>query len=154
MRNLKWGIVILLLVGAVLAFFYNENNVMPNSVPPEEVTPVPAVSAPETSTPKTMPETKLVEPHKKPTEAPAKREVETIAAEKPKNTNTDSVNLEEYEYSIKKPENRGVKLAPGVTVKSGTVHITQDEHSDKSVEIERNPQNSNNDYQVMWKKKF
>jgi len=55
---------------------------------------------------------------------------------------------------IKREEKKGFQVMPGVNVKSGVVHIQLDEDKGRTIEIEKNPDNSNSDYQVIMKKKF
>jgi len=65
-----------------------------------------------------------------------------------------SNNLSNHTMSIKREEKKGFEIMPGVNVKSGVVHVQLDEKKDRSIEIEKDPDNSNSDYQVMMKKKF
>ncbi len=69
-------------------------------------------------------------------------------------TNGKSPNLADYDYLIKKDEKKGIVILPGVTYKAGVVNVQLDKNSDKCVEFERNPANSNNQYQMMWRSKF
>lgn len=76
-------------------------------------------------------------------------------------------NLSEQTYHLQKEEKKGVQILPGiqvkdgavqilpgVQVKSGAVQIEMDKDKDKRLEIERHPDNSNSDYQIMLKQKF
>ncbi|SHI84746.1 hypothetical protein [Propionispora hippei] len=76
-------------------------------------------------------------------------------------------NLSEQTYHLQKEEKKGVQILPGiqvkdgavqilpgVQVKSGAVQIEMDKDKDKQLEIERHPDNSNSDYQIMLKQKF
>ena len=65
-----------------------------------------------------------------------------------------SNDLSNHTMSIKREEKKGFEIMPGVNVKSGVVHVQLDEKNDRSIEIEKDPDNSNSDYQVMMKKKF
>lgn len=65
-----------------------------------------------------------------------------------------AVNLSDYDLSIKKKEKQGLEILPGVNVKNKTVHIQLDDSNDKYIEIERGSSNSNNQYQMMLKRKF
>lgn len=65
-----------------------------------------------------------------------------------------SNDLSNHTMSIKREEKKGFEVMPGVNVKSGVVHVQLDEKNDRSIEIEKDPDNSNTDYQVMMKKKF
>lgn len=62
--------------------------------------------------------------------------------------------LEDYSYSIQREKAKELTIAPGVTVSNNAVHIKTHPDSDKSIEIERHPANTNNEYQVLWKSKF
>lgn len=66
----------------------------------------------------------------------------------------NSADLSSHTMSIKREEKKGFQVMPGVNVKSGVVHIQLDEDKDRTIEIEKNPDNSNSDYQVIMKKKF
>ncbi|MPN33268.1 hypothetical protein SDC9_180753 [bioreactor metagenome] len=65
-----------------------------------------------------------------------------------------SNDLSNHTISIKREEKKGFEIMPGVNVKSGVVHVQLDEKNERSIEIEKDPDNSNTDYQVMMKKKF
>lgn len=77
-----------------------------------------------------------------------------LAPTKQINSDEGVPDLSEHSMSIKREENKGYKIMPGVNVKSGVVHVQLDQNSEKSVEIEKDPDNSNSDYQVLMKKKF
>lgn len=66
----------------------------------------------------------------------------------------NSADLSSHTMTIKREEKKGYQVMPGVNVKSGVVHIQLDEDKDRTIEIEKNPDNSNSDYQVIMKKKF
>ncbi|QJW47888.1 hypothetical protein HA075_20355 [bacterium BFN5] len=65
-----------------------------------------------------------------------------------------SNDLSNHTMSIKREEKKGFEIMPGVNVKSGVVHVQLDEKKDRSIEIEKDPDNSSSDYQVLMKKKF
>lgn len=77
-----------------------------------------------------------------------------LAPTKKINSDESEPDLSEHTMSIKREEKKGYQIMPGVNVKSGVVHVQLDQNSEKSVEIEKNPDNSNSDYQVLMKKKF
>lgn len=77
-----------------------------------------------------------------------------ISLDKLVTTDDAPVDLSEHNMSIKKEENKGYQISPNVNVKSGVVHVQLDQENSRSIEIERNPANSNSDYQVMVRKKF
>ncbi|BBB92108.1 MAG TPA: hypothetical protein PKA28_05455 [Methylomusa anaerophila] len=77
-----------------------------------------------------------------------------VAVDKVFTMDAEPPNLADYNYSIKKDEKKGVEIIPGVTVGNKAVEVKLDKASDRSLEIERNPSNSNNQYQVMWKSKY
>jgi hypothetical protein len=66
----------------------------------------------------------------------------------------NSVDLSSHTMSIKREEKKGFQVMPGVNVKRGVVNIQLDEKSDRTIEIEKDPDNSNSDYQLLLKKKF
>lgn len=66
----------------------------------------------------------------------------------------NTADLSSHTMTIKREEKKGYQVMPGVNVKSGVVHIQLDEDKDRTIEIEKNPDNSNSDYQVIMKKKF
>ncbi|HWR44974.1 hypothetical protein [Sporomusa sp.] len=69
-------------------------------------------------------------------------------------TDDKPVNLADHTVSIKREEKKGIEIMPGVQVKSGVVHVELDEDKDRWIEIERNPSNSNSEYQMLLKRKF
>lgn len=85
-----------------------------------------------------------------------KRAVESqhISADKTVTGNDKPTDLSDYNISIKREEKKGYQILPGVTVKSGTAQVQLDQDNSRYIEIERNPPNSNNQYQMMLKKKF
>lgn len=97
-------------------------------------------------------------------EAPAPPEQTTVeqrsigsqrhTPDKPMIVEDNSADLSSHTMSIKREEKKGFQVMPGVNVKSGVVHIQLDEDKDRTIEIEKNPDNSNSDYQVIMKKKF
>ncbi|XER14964.1 hypothetical protein SATMO3_52470 [Sporomusa aerivorans] len=56
--------------------------------------------------------------------------------------------------SLKREENKGYEVMPGVTVKKGAVTISLDQEEKKSIQLEKSPANSNSQYQMMLKNKF
>lgn len=74
--------------------------------------------------------------------------------DKPMILENNSADLSSHTMSIKREEKKGFQVMPGVNVKSRVVHIQLDEDKDRTIEIEKNPDNSNSDYQVIMKKKF
>ncbi len=70
------------------------------------------------------------------------------------NAGGSDVSLEDYSYSIQREKAKELTVAPGVTVSNNAIHIKAHPDSDKSIEIERHPANTNNEYQVLWKSKF
>ena len=70
------------------------------------------------------------------------------------NAGGSDVSLEDYSYSIQREKAKELTIAPGVTVSNNAIHIKAHPDSDKSIEIERHPANTNNEYQVLWKSKF
>lgn len=77
-----------------------------------------------------------------------------ISTDKAVTENDKPTDLSDYNISIKKEEKKGYQILPGVTVKSGTAQVQLDQDNSRYIEIERNPPNSNNQYQMMLKKKF
>jgi hypothetical protein len=69
-------------------------------------------------------------------------------------TDNNPPNLSNHTYTIQKEEKKSFELMPGVNVRKGVVHVEIDEENKKWIEIKRNPSDSNNDYQIMLKKKF
>jgi len=74
--------------------------------------------------------------------------------DKPRIVEDNSADLSSYTISVKREENKGFQVMPGVNVKSGVVHIQLDEEKDRTIEIEKDRDNPNSDYQVIMKKKF
>lgn len=66
----------------------------------------------------------------------------------------NSTDLSSHTMSIKREEKKGFQVMPGVNVKRGVVNIQLDEKNDRTIEIEKDPDNSNSDYQLLLKKKF
>ena len=64
------------------------------------------------------------------------------------------VNLSDHTYTIEKEEKKSFEILPGVNLKSRRVHVEIDEEANQWIEIERNPPNSNSEYQILLKKKF
>ncbi|HWR07857.1 hypothetical protein [Sporomusa sp.] len=69
-------------------------------------------------------------------------------------TDNNPPNLSNHTYTIQKEEKKSFELMPGVNLRKGVVHVEIDEENKKWIEIKRNPSDSNNDYQIMLKKKF
>lgn len=149
MRKIACVFFVVLTAGAGLAFWHNSS-----------VTKAPEAAAPdsiEASQPALTEGNEEAAPHKasrQPLQT-VHEDIAPIAVDKEKKSDdTDDRAYEEYQYSLKKKKSSGFQLMPGVTVKDRAIHIKQAENSDQSIDIERNPKNSNNDYQVTWKKKF
>ncbi|MCE5287189.1 MAG: PT domain-containing protein [Pelosinus sp.] len=159
MRKLVWSVLVLLLiVAAGLAYWHNSagnSELEPASMPSGGITVQP--DAQPMAQPKNEAASSPVSSPQKAAQAQQEsKDIASMVVDKEKAALDDKTenNYDEYQYSQKKDENPGFQLRPGVTVKSGRIHIKQDDSDDKSIEIERNPKDSNNDYQVTWKKKF
>jgi len=111
--------------------------VSPLSDPPEERASEPTAAVPEESDQLKVP--KVTEP---------------ITADKAARSDNRSPNLTEYDYSSPRKKVRTIEITPGVTVKNKVVHFDLEQGPDKSLELERNPASSDNDYQLMWRNKF
>lgn len=77
-----------------------------------------------------------------------------IVVDKAVRADDKPADLPDHTMSIKRVEKKGVEIMPGVNVKSGVVHIQLDQDNSRSIEVERNPSNSNSEYQLILKKKF
>jgi hypothetical protein len=74
--------------------------------------------------------------------------------DKPMIVDNHTGDLSSHTMSIKREEKKGFQVMPGVNVKSGVVNVQLDENNDRTIEIEKDPDNSTSDYQIMMKKKF
>jgi len=84
----------------------------------------------------------------------ADQESQRLATETNGRNGAKPVNLSDYNVSIKSETNKGFEILPGVNVKNKMIQVQLDPDNTRSVEIQRNPPNSNNQYQMMLKKKF
>lgn len=158
MRKIAWSAIgFLLILAGILVCFYKSPGKPVSDITPKAPVSTPVQPAKEKAVEQPQEISSPVSPPpKKVSEQPAREAIAPLTVDKGKSTfeNRDETSYVEYQYSQQKHENSGFELTPGVTVKSGTIHIKQDESNDKSVEIERNPKDSSNEYQIMWKKKF
>ncbi len=142
--------IMLLLGWAIKSYYYSE-------VPPQEfpgTKPVIVLPAPANNL------NNIQEP--KPAAPSSKGEVfegeslgsQRISTNKPVITNDKPSNLSEHTMTIKREKKPGYEIMPGVNVKRGGVNIKLDQENTRSVEIERSPNNSNSQYQLLLKQKF
>lgn len=143
--------ILLLLGWAVKHYFFSE-------VPPAETSnpeSITVIPSPADTVPNSMQELKpAVHPSKQQVSGDRSIDPQRISADKLVNVEEKPADLSEQTMSIKKEETKGYEIMSGVNVKRGVVHVQLDQENNRSIEIERNPANSNNEYQLMLKKKF
>jgi len=110
--------------------------------PPLSDTPIERIAEPKAAVP---PES--VQPQ-------GEKVTEPLSADKAVRIEKQSPNLTEFNYSSPRKKIKTIEITPGVTVKDKVVHFELEQGGDKTLELERNPANSDNDYQLMWKNKF
>lgn len=123
--------------------------------PPAEVpnqSPVTVQPPPANHSPPTNPEVAV--PPQKPGVEQQSIGSQRHSPNKPIIVDNHSGDLSEHTMSIKREEKKGFQLMPGVNVKSGVVNVQLDESNDRSIEIEKDPDHSTSEYQVIMKKKF
>lgn len=147
-------VAILLLVGW-LAAHYCYLPAVPPAAPP--------VSGPAPELPGPSPDEQYGNGPEPPVEKPPARgevspgespDFSPLTVEKRTVTLGPAADLADQSMSIKSRENKGYEVCPGVNVKSGVVHVQLDQDDTKAVEVEKNPANSNNKYQLLLKRKF
>lgn len=144
---------ILLLIGWLVAHYY-----FPAVPPAEPPGPGPVINLPASSSDEQFGNG----PEPPAEESPARAEVSAgepsdippLAVDKKPVITGPAADLADQSIDIKNNENKGYEICPGVNVKSGVVHVRLDQDDNRSVEIEKNPANSNNQYQLLLKKKF
>lgn len=145
---------ILLSIGYAVRYYFPPERPVPSTQAPEPE-PVNNLVPNNTKMSNSIEETRNTNLNtKKPAFENKQLDKRSIAADKGINISDKPADLSEHTMSIKREENKGYEITPGVNVKSGTVHVQLDKEDNRSIELERNPQNSNSDYQVMMKKKF
>lgn len=138
--------IIVLLTWAGYRYFNKPPAELPNPSP-VTIQPPPAAAAAESAPEAPAPSEKT---------AAGQRSIgsQRHTPDKPMLKDGNGADLSSHTMSIKREEKKGLQVMPGVNVKSGVVHIQVDEEKDRMIEIEKNPDNSNSDYQVIMKKKF
>lgn len=154
----KKRIVAVVIIGILLSVSWAVKHYLFTEVPPVQSSESEAVIVPPPPAKEVPPNVKdpapAVPPSQKPVSGGRSSGEQHLSPDKAVSTDDTPVDLSEHNMSIKKEEKKGYEVMPGVNVKSGVVHVQLDQENNKSIEIERNPANSNNDYQVLLKKKF
>ena len=144
--------VLILFVWAGRQYYFQEN-------PPEKITnetPVPVlpeapkeiiVNAPTPEPPQEKDTTELntYERHADP---------QSISMDKKSDTENSASELSQHSMSIRREKEKSYELMEGVTVDKNAIHVQLDEDNTRTIEIEKDPPNSNNQFQVLVKKKF
>lgn len=79
---------------------------------------------------------------------------QSISMDKKSNSEDSAPELSQHSMSIRREKEKSYELMEGVTVDKNAIHVQLDEDNTRTIEIEKDPPNSNNQFQVLVKKKF
>lgn len=129
----------------------------PQEIPPKEIPEsAPAVNQPEVpkeNPNQDKPQPKVSSPQES-VEQGTPESPQSLSVEKNTWSESKQTDLAEQSMSIKKEAEKAYQVLPGVTVEHNAVHVELSEDKSRTLEIEKNPQNSNQEMQVLIKKKF
>lgn len=151
-------VVLAIIVSMLLLFGWAVKHYYVQEVPPTEA----PNSEPALILPDSPKETTNSEQVPAPSEPSAKKNIvderpsgsQSISVDKTAITDDKSADLSEQTISIKREDDKGYEVMPGVNIKDKAIHVQLDDENTRSIQIEKNPPNSNNQYQVLVKKKF
>lgn len=79
---------------------------------------------------------------------------QSISIDKKADVEDSAPDLSQHSMSVQREKEKNFELMEGVTVGKNAIHVQLDEDNTRTIEIEKDPPNSSNQFQVLVKKKF